>query len=65
MHFASRAWMVAGLIVIALISGATAGCGLNDPVMASGNGLKKKLKNREVIEIQRRHTVPMPVKSRR
>jgi len=55
---------VAGLLVVGVLSGVTTGCGLNDPVMATGTGLKKKLKNREETEIKSRRFVQRPLKSR-
>jgi hypothetical protein len=57
--------IVAGLVIVAVIMGVSAGCGLNEPVLASGNGLKKKLKNREQTEIKSRHSVAKPQKGQR
>ena len=57
--------ILAGLVITAVIMGGSAGCGLNEPVLASGNAPKKKLKNREEIEIKSRHAVTKPLKGRR
>jgi hypothetical protein len=54
----------AGLVVAGVLLGVTAGCGGNDPVVATGVGLKKKLKNREETEIKSRRFVQRPQKSR-
>jgi len=63
-HLCRSKRCVVGLSVVAVLLGVTTGCGLNDPVMAKGTGLKKNLKNREETEIKSRRFVRTPLKSR-
>jgi hypothetical protein len=52
------------LIVTGVLLGDSSGCGFNEPVMATGTGLKTKLKNREEREIKSRRVMYRTSKGR-